>query len=317
MSGHLHVSGVGALGSFVLWELRRRGINFTWDDTDSEFNAWSVSTGSVSPYATTDESLWANGYWFWRRTAEHYEELRPHLERTVVCYVLKNAPRSVPGKLDPYAELGLGHKLWIHPDYGYQLNVQSFVTATRDTFKEQRLSTYPTTQSRLLCRGVANADTHSLWGWTCATHVTFKRAPQPPHAPFSARPVIHMSDPKLPRNSFYLQPVAGYPGYWWAGSDIRLQRTPSREPGRASEGLKRFDETIQAVMGDWLGCSFQPAVGEGWRPVRRLRTLPLNSAAKLEEGVWVAPPLSRNGIQCGPLVAYLLVNQLFGVRRGR
>jgi len=316
----LHVSGVGALGSFVLWELQRRGIEFTWDDLESRFNAWEVSTGSISPYPDSDLSLYAKGYRFWRDYASASLAYPEHaknqfLERTTALYARKRQPVET----DLVAELGEGYKLYRHYADAFQLNVQAFVLHTRQTFAGRRREREDADPDicRLRCRGIGNVDTYALWGWQAPALLNpVGDMIAGPFAPEFLRPAFHFNDPRLPRNSFYFLPVPGYPEYWWVGSDIVLQRTPMVNTARALDRLREFGGWGHKLFGHLFTFTYaENQVGEGWRPIRRLRDAPMDRAVEVQPGVYQAPPLNRSGIQCGPLVAHWICDQLFGVRR--
>lgn len=316
----IHVSGVGALGSFVLWELQRRGIEFTWDDLDSRFNAWMVSTGSINPYPNGDQSLYALGYRFWRDYAAEqpgsYPEVCQFLESTVALYARRRQPTDRAMSL--VAELGEGFHLYRDEAEAFQLNVQSYVLHTRQTFAHRRRPSEDMEPGirRLRCRGIGNVDTYALWGWQAPALLAAVGDEGAGLLGGPTRPAVHFSDPRLPRNSFYFLPVPGYQGYWWVGSDIVLQRLPQGNHARALDRLREFGGWGHKLFGHLFTFTYvESQVGEGWRPIRRLRDAPMDRVAEVESNVYQAPPLSRSGIQCGPLVAHRICDQLFGARR--
>ena len=306
----IHVSGVGVVGSFLLWELDQLGVEFSWDDVESPLNAWEVSTGGILPYPDGDPSPYAAAYRFWRDDVALRPVLAPYLEPVRVLHALKS--RSARSRAEQWAllaEAPRGVRLWQEPTTGWQLNVQEFVVFTRRHFQARRVQPTEVTDvpgyrvTQVWCRGVGDprARPVPVWGWQLAVELT-PTASSPLWAG-AHRFALHFSDPVSSLTRLYLQPVATVGHLWWAGTDKRLQRQPQREDARAEAQVARFKQVVTDLFGGWLEATYHTHIGQGWRP--QARSAPWRGVACVEVNakLLIAAPLGRNGVQRGPLVA--------------
>jgi hypothetical protein len=313
----VHVSGVGMLGAFVCHELARRGIPFTWDDTDSPFTAWRVCTGAIIPYDDAVDSWYAAGYRFWREGVA--EDLREYLEPVRLVYALKNPPaRQQAKKPTPLATAPCGVRLWPEAQTGWQLQAQRFVGEVRTRHASTRRETDEPVdgrRTRIHCRGVLDTLSRPipLWGWTVLAQLRPKtRCPfWPADGP---RVSLHFNDPSKPGARYYFQPYAGDVNWWWAGSDRVRQKEPTALDCQVR--LQTFQAAVEAVWGQWMDVTYHTEIWQGWRPEERN-----NFWKQGPVGRWVDPltlvvrPHARNGSQCGPLVAHQLVNMVQSAKR--
>jgi hypothetical protein len=311
----IHVSGVGALGSFVVWELSRRGVNFTWDDIESPHAAWFATTGAIIPCEDRDTSPFAMGYKFWRDTAVHWSEFTSFLEPVRTIYCQKNPPQRVTRKWTNNGSKQ--NPLWFEDLPGWQFDMDGFVVDTRETFKTQRVDAPPKRGSvYLMCRGVGREQPEPptvLWGWRSwatlapATGCPFAWGPQ------DQRPVIHFNDAERSFERYYFHPVANNRDWWWCGSEAILQKEPESRSERAKRGYELFLETAAKRFGDWLKVYPVSDVVQGWRPKPNkviLDALGDESVWEVRPGVWSAIPLPKSGVQAGPYHANRIIERM-------
>jgi hypothetical protein len=320
----VHVSGVGLLGAFVLDELARRGLPFTWDDADTPTSAWPVCTGAIIPYEDSEPSWYAQGYRAWaQQLAAQPEAFAPLLEPVQVVYALKGVPGRLEGsKPIPLGQTADGVRLWREPKTAWQLNAPQFVQVTRARFAAQRqlCTTAPLAPdvTPVRCWGIHDpaAQPIPLWGWARLVHLRpHARCPFWP-TPEQPRVSLHFNDPDYKGNPgarYYFQPLAGT-DLWWAGSDRVRQRTavaPDTE-----KYVARFTTAVERVWGRWL--TVEPAdahIRHGWRPEERNNFWKKGPPVRWVEGTLVPRPHARNGSQCGLLLARTLVDVLMNPRR--
>lgn len=319
----IHVSGVGLLGSFVLHAAHRRGLRFTWDDTETIFNAWRASTGAVIPCEDEDQELYAQGYRKWRDDATKRPELQQFLEPVETLYVMKNPPARVFRKWKP--EVVGENRVWRETLPGWQFDADGFVKATREQFKDRRSMASPASAifsgRWIRCRGVQERmDTGpiTVWGWRVPVKIKPKQGGQI-WASGEIRPVIHFNDPDRPFERYYFHPRANDPETWWAGSEAVLQKTPAPMMARAAQGFKNYLETVEKRFGEHLEVFVLGGITEGWRAKpKRVHKALYGAATHCREaspGVFVATPLYKSGVQCGPLYADTILDRVLrGIR---
>ena len=312
----VHVSGVGALGAFLLWELHARGVPFTWDDAETPYNSWMTSTGGAMPYADTDLGWYAQGYrdWLTRLTLPHYA---PFVEQVPTVFAAKSRPAQLAKGTLPVATSADGVHIWVDQQLGIQLHVQAFVQHTRETFKAQRLFvTDPPAEARVTvrCHGVFDPGAVPVWGWSLP--VTIRPMSSCPFWPATGRPCLRFTNfgglvRRFPVEVLYFQPVGVAADWWWAGSERLVQKqVAALSAETVAAKVATFFEGAQRVWGAWL--DFTPApqpAGQGWRP----RPKPAGWRTGDPQVTWLSPtvlaprPQGGNGVQCGPLVATHLV----------
>ena len=309
----IHISGAGLLGCFVMQTLHRAGAAFTWDDNQTIFNAWRASTGAIIPCEDRDIEFYAQGYRRWRDVAVQREELKPHLEQVETIYVTKFPPRRVTRKWKP-VKFGM-QNIWRETLPGWQFDVEGFIAATRARFAGKRLQAEPKTGIRLRARGVkeeVNTPT-VVWGWRVPVTIS----PKPGCLVWGSnglRPVIHFNDPQRAFERYYFHPLANKPTTWWAGSEAVLMSKPERNLERAEWGFKRYMATVKARFGEMLTVEADPTLlVEGWRAKPRIvhERLGLNAFCYEHDlGLFIAMPLYKSGVQCGPLYADTITSVL-------
>lgn len=313
----IHISGAGLLGSFVMRSLADAGQQFTWSDNDSPA-AWVASTGAVIPCEDRDLELYAQGYRWWRDRAVQRPYVAPHLEPVETIYVMKNPPSRVSRKWKP--EIVGANRVWREELPGWQFDVGGFIAATRLAFSAQRVHADENAKVVLRARGVMEPVNRPtvVWGWRCSVTIRPTTAGAPLWSRSGLRPVIHFNDPQRGYERYYFHPLAGHPNTWWAGSEAVLQREPTRADARAAIGLRRYQETVQRRFGGLLEVEYGQELTQGWRAkprkVHKDMLLP-GFAYQTSPGVFIAMPLYKSGVQCGPMYGDVIAEQLIRVNQ--
>jgi len=308
----IHVSGVGLLGSFMLHELQHRKVAFTWDDCESRFTAHRASTGAIIPCEDRDLELYAAGYRKWRDDAVKRSYLQRHLEPVETIYVMKAPPQRVTRKWTA-TTYGV-NKIWRETLPGWQFDVDSFVVRARQLFQANRREVPPEGVRVVRSRGVMEGkDTPvTVWGWRVPVTIT----PKPNCQVWSRngqRPVIHFNDPDRTFERYYFHPRAGHPEVWWAGSEAVLQVRPMSAKDRAKIGFGRYLKTVERRFGDQLELKQLGPLEEGWRAKPKLvhkQRYTEGFCREVDPGVFVAMPLYKSGVQCGPLYAEVILDKV-------
>lgn len=308
----IHVSGVGLLGSFLLRDLHARELPFTWDDCESRFTAWGASTGAVIPCENRDLELYAAGYRKWRDDATKRPALQPFLEPVETIYVMKAPPQRVTRKWKPIV-FGV-NSIWRESLPGWQFDVGRFIESTRKLFAAERRPGPVSAERTIRCRGVMEASDSpvTVWGWRVPVNIKPKANCQV-WSKNGLRPVIHFNDPDRSFERYYFHPLAGSPDVWWAGSEAVLQKRPQSLVERSKIGFANYLKTVERRFGDQLEVKQLGPLVEGWRAKPKLvhkRFYAKGLCRQVEPGVFVAMPLYKSGVQCGPLYSEVILEEV-------
>lgn len=311
----IHISGVGLLGSFLLHELRRRNVPFSWDDTETEVTAWKASTGAIMPIEPGDESIQGMGYRYWLEGACERPELKMHMEEVETVYVFASKPSRIKRPLES-VEMN-GTRVFWDDARSWQFDVRGFVLATRQAFDSHRvLGPPPKDVIVIRARGPLETIERPTLGWGWSRLVELTRLDRGVAWSRSGlRPAFHFSDPVRTFEQYYFYPLPNTaPDRWLAGSQTILQRAPMSDRARAEEGWDAFLETVKKRFeGQFLVRAVQP-IREGWRPKPRKVHLellrPNGFACGTLPKTWIMRPLYKSGVQCGPLAAQWVLERL-------
>lgn len=265
MSAPVHIIGAGVVGSVLMRRLSRHKVDFTWSDIDSPIVAWKASTGSVCPEKKDPVGLIDT----WRAFANEclepgeFEEV-PHLE-------FKNGAWFQ------------GHETSLH------LDVQSFVTRTRELFSERRIDG-PTEDSLLKIQTAGSVNAQAFWwGWSVQIRSEMLR-----RCSFSARVV---------RQVRYLYPKPGAEFTFYLGSSITYQRKPKELD--IQKHLAWFEKDWASIAPFGGAKADYTQVTEpvcGWRPVGEPGKWKYDDA-----GTVTISPMSASGVKYSPLVAQQII----------
>jgi hypothetical protein len=274
----LHVEGMGVLGSTLAHALDEAGVPFTWNDTDSPWNAWQASTGSVYPSGDPNEladlKRWKRWAMAWAAT---YTETVPF------WYLSKSHPHG--GKYKHDREV---FPLRRSPVSAVAVNVQAMVEGTRKQFASQRIDSSPETQ-KVIAHGYDQRTlSHVFWGWTVpVTLITDARLGQ--------RPLLYLRQGRY--GMAYAIPRARTSEYY-SGSSIIAQAS-----AKELSVMPKFDRWCSDVLDRTKGLVSITGVGkpiQAWRPAPgRPYEQHKHFATKFGDDV-VATPMWHNGVRRSP-----------------
>lgn len=304
----VHVSGVGVLGSFLLWELTNLKVPFTWDDAESPENAWEASVGAILPYPDKNKKPEAKGWRFWngyRLTAPWFAR---HLSPVSVTYAFRAQPANLqPGKVASVGEPTPDRfRFWIGT--AYRLNVQNFVRETREAFADSRIPGRPLPPADVMfqCHGVRDevAKPMVTWSWSALVRVTPTELGK---SFWTADSALRFGNPTLRTTSYSMFPT-GAPGVWRVGGDWILTRSSRDESDRLVTRFASFRSAAERIWGAWLTFEFEEPTS-GWSPEPRGKEWRRGPSVRTFEGgtIYIPQPVGISGVQCGPMLAWDLV----------
>jgi hypothetical protein len=287
MSDHLHIEGMGILGSMLARRCHEEGIPFTWNDTREQFVAWPVSTGLAYP---DGDPINQRGLRRW------HEVLASDLiadEATTAPYLFahKNHPHGgKQGIAHDYGVLRMSNELAV------SLNPVAFVERTREAFAAQERSEAPDSATVVVCHTTPERGDGYMWGWV--GRVTFDLPDEVAADLLGEQPALYAKAHRF--NLTYAYPIPGT-GQWWAGSVLQLQREPRvAEPDR----LMKLYEEWKANAGELLGIRniMLDELGQGWRPRGKGGVHGDFELAEKHGHRWLMPVMPTDGVRRGWLV---------------
>lgn len=275
----VHLEGMGWLGSVLAVEFDRRGVDFTWSDTDASAVAWRASTGAVYPAgdlrSQQDLTVWSR--WIDEQRFEPGSAGRADL-----WYTQKSPPHGGP---PPDVDVGFARRCSTR---AITVDVARIVTDARARFEDLQRLDPPGGARRVIAHGWSSRNAGCLWGWSRRVKVIH---------PFDGplRPMILVRRHRF--LSGYLYPVPGT-DEWWAGSAMIPQPTP--RPLKPEVHEARWLDLI-AVDAPWLAVEPVGPLCQGWRPKATDNDEPHVSIRP--DGTLIVPPLSHSGVRWAPTVA--------------
>lgn len=287
---------MGVLGCFTAWHLAQRGMDFTWSDRDTNFTAWKASTGAIYPSAdVADEyamTIW--GEWAQR------DYLRPFVERARWCHLRGKIHHGLRTReVESLGPISITDAQSLH------LNVQAFVIATRNQFREQEKPLAARGEDLTIVAHGFNERCHAyLWGWSAHVRMSVKGR----LAKSEQRLALYLRPSRFRMR--YAYPIPGT-DCWYAGSSLYHQTHP-----------RPMRKTIESFLEDWLKDFEALAEGkitihdasnlrQGWRPRATAGDQAGDHASILASpGRLVYPPLPTSGVRHAPLLMERLDNFL-------
>lgn len=288
----IHIEGMGILGSMLARRCHEEGITFTWNDTETPFTAWHVSTGLAYP---DGDELNQRGLTRWHEIME--EGLVNNFDEAVATpYVFahKNPPHSGKYPVVDYGPLRLAE-----PE-AVSLNPIAFVTRTREVFAAEHVDEAPDGSELVVCHTTPERGDGYLWGWVAK--VKFDLLPELAADLLGAQPALYAKAHRF--NLTYAYPIPGT-GMWWAGSVLQMQR----EPKEANE-YRLFDLYMEwKANAERLLCIRNVQLvelGQGWRPRAKKGD---SGLCEWDGNRWVMPPMPTDGVRRGWLVVDNFIDQ--------
>lgn len=288
----VHLEGMGVLGSLLAWLLETRGIPFTWYDSQSSYNAWQASTGSIYPTGDLHDY---NNYVHWQHwTVRPPWQLTGVLEAADFWFSTKTPPNGARYRvLATRAPLRLAETPSLH------LNPQRFVQGTRTHFAQRVLHpglVSPATKL-VIAHGFSPERLERFsWGWSAQVQM---RYPTDLPSLSGRRPAFYLRHSKYRFAFTYAYPIPGEPGWWYAGSS-QISQTRAK-PLTIEDKLASWKTRVEAFSQGLLCPENVQHLRQGWRPVgdEQLGETVLEQAGKL-----ILPPLAHSGVRHAPLVCF-------------
>lgn len=288
MSDHIHIEGMGILGSMLARRLHQEGIPFTWNDTEERHVAWPVSTGLAYP---DGDPVNQKGLARWHEILTEGELVGPD-EAFEVPYVFAHKKPPHGGKYDvvDYGPLRMASPSAV------SLNPITFVKRTREEFAAEERSEAPDSAELVVCHTTPERGDGYLWGWVA--QVRFDMMPELVADILGRQPALYAKAHRF--NLTYAYPIPGT-GTWWAGSVLQMQR----EPKEADE-YKLFDLYMDwRELAEELLCIRNIELirlDQGWRPRNKGGVHEEFQLAERHGNRWLMPVMPTDGVRRGWLV---------------
>ena len=261
------------IGSVLGRALEARGLPFTWSDTE-EPAAWQASTGRVTDAAGA--AAWG--------------------------YILARVP-ALWASVEPAPQFKWSSGEWRAEPDTYMVAVPHLVAWTRHDLNLRRVDAPPAGARVIVAHGFNDRRASYSRGWSMAVQAVV------PHG----RAAYSYHTPRVKGLSYrtgaarYLYPIAGDPGWYWAGSEMRTVQ--SRASWDAEPDYTDWLHAMEAVGITVVTREIGPP-RLGWRPMAApgdgLKGVGADWLPR-SDGALLAPPLYHSGVTRAPgLIADLL-----------
>jgi hypothetical protein len=252
----LHLEGMGVMGSLIAHQLRDRGIDFTWHDTEAKVNAWRACTGVIYPSGVKLDN---KNHKRWAETLEgNFNPYARWMEAATFCHYSQHAPHN--GRSTVLYEVG---GVRVSNAYTYHLDAQSMVHETRRILVDQRRTRNQYGRLCIVTHGF-RPERIGAWSWGWSAKVMLDLHPKLKSLHF--RPCLYMRDGFV---LDYLYPVP-MTDRWYAGTTLVAQQKP-KELLIAPKYLAWMDRMERKADGAFYivaDCGPYPELMvQGWRPV--------------------------------------------------
>lgn len=284
----VHIEGMGVLGTLLAAELGRRGVDFTWHDTEEKVNAWAASTGCIYPGGDThDEACHAN----WLRWATFRGF---YTEPATYWYNHVHPPHG--GRYEHVTDLG-----WLRQagPPSVHFNAQAAVEACRAHNLPRRLPG-PNEAARhyVVAHGFGDRLEKYVWGWT----VPVRLALPDELVDDVMRPALYLRKGRFVMCYAYPRPGTQE---WYAGSSLIVQREAKElDP---EKHYARWLRWLDELTGGRVSVSWRGEALQGWRP-RGPREQGLE--VQQDGNRLLLPPMWHNGIRHFPVVLAQVLQKL-------
>lgn len=286
----IHIQGMGWVGSILALNLERRGVDFTWHDTDARRVAWRASNGVVYPDGDAEAQACKTVWDGWAASGLLPSNI---VAPALFAYSQKSPPHG--GAYKPI-------ELWpgVHsspPGEAYIVNVAGAVEYARTRFADQRLDSAPTGSVTVVTHGSSERCGGYDWGWTARTRLKLPKA--------AKRAIEQVGGIQMYGrvNRFELAHATSIPG---APDRFKIGTSSQNSPkSRPDAALAQFAKRIQQVEKLFPGVKVLDAETpvEGWRPRNKRpddtapRWTPNSAEPRL-----VLAPAGHNGVRFAPRI---------------
>lgn len=280
----VHIEGMGWLGSALARTLEQRGIEFTWNDTETEFSAWPASSGSIMPDGddTSERNREAWGYWI--ESGLFPEE---YVTKSSLVYMQKNPPHG-----GHYKGIELDGGLHLADTNSYVANVPFIVQDTRLKYAHLRTNEAPGDAMKIVAHGFSDRFDRCEWGWTSDVTLSLPKF-------LADLPGLSLYGRANRFEVVYATGRPGMPGRFRLGSSMVAQRRPARNPEAAMRALLKRIEMMPGMYAGTKVVSWETPV-EGWRP-SAVGGASVDVEVRNPKLI-VMPPMLHSGIRWSPEV---------------
>lgn len=303
---HIHIEGMGLLGSLLALQLERFGVEFTWNDTNAERNAWEASTGAIYPAGSRKFGPdWAC-YKVWNRWMGGIDALTPHMEK---CRYVFGHKSTLPheGKGLYQASEPTKHGLRIGNAFSFHGNAQTLVPEVRRRFARQRRDNglFKAPVLTIRCHSFHKHMAYTYWGWTRLVELEYDAIYGDKHE----RPCFYYRPSKI--QMAYAYPVPGTP-FWYAGSSIIKQKLGNEKSLEMPPKYEKWKELFERLSNGGAKVVREDRFIEGWRPAAG-PDFPGHGWVLDEGDVWTCRPMWNNGWRHFPYLWFQIAEKL-GIR---
>lgn len=284
---------MGWFGAMTAFALAKDGIEFTWDDNDSAYQAWRASTGFVYPSgderSERERATWHR--WVIAGDGPLGKEVEHFATLAKWCWAHRRPPHE--GK-HLFAELPGVPGLKVSAATGVAVNVQRVVETARRRFEAQRLDGVPGGKLVVVAHPNALTTAGSVWGWSRRVRLRFPLGVTDPF--YRDRVALYG---KVNRFALtYAYPIGADPGYWWAGSSLVNEKySYTRSPLQLQDAYDRYRADFAKLFPGVRVVGTDPDILQGWRPKPHKGDL---GQLLYEPGRVYYPALWHSGVRWAP-----------------
>ena len=277
----VHLEGMGVVGSVTAHLLLEKGVDFTWEELRSGFNAYRASAGGVYPINTAvgHAAVSRKAYQAWVDAAymDAYGE-----GVTELCVYLYNTQSAPFGQV--WTPIAQRSGLNVAPIPVVSVNTQRLVSSSRYRFAAQE-APQPEGSKRFVSHGFGDRLSHYAWGCTAVVDLPqeerFKSGDRRPFMSLFASRAVRLYVAPLPGTSHYI-----------IGSTIRVkQQRPSLLEGKAEETVNRYLSLLHSLAGITAKVH---EIRQGWRPIAHEGDPAL--LRKVGDRTWAVRPAAGSGV---------------------
>lgn len=237
---------MGLIGSILARKLHEEGIEFSWEDTDSNFCAWKASTGCVYPSGNTKDA------YNYSKFEDSATRLGMEFEVAEYCFSQNSIPHKENDKTLKISKTDGFLKFLNKPSY--HVNVQQFVENSREIFKQFR-NPKPENAFVINAHGYHQYFKSDVrWGWSCTAKIELSN-------PQQNRICFNLKEGRF--INVYLYPKPGTNNYYFGTSFIFQNKI--KELLTAPKVAKSVVHAQNKIQ-NFASIELLDDVIQGWRP---------------------------------------------------